>query len=280
MSLIIKLEGGYADQHKISLNDMSILSKSIQNMSKNFEIRNNKNYYTDIYISATQEGSYEIWLDLLNNPLTQGLAVNYLYDLLKDIKQFIVYTDKKEFIKKLIDEIYILSLELAEADSYDYALEMKQKKLEEKEKILNSEFSSFNSIQDISKLIKESSDEISNKPNSISFLINDNPHQNFTINVTDRRHIHNISSEILELDHIIIKGIPTHITRSSELFFKMKAPFFGTMKIYVHSHDLDIVTDYFKEKKPITVKIQPILKMGELIKTRESNLIAIINEEA
>ena len=279
MSLIIQLEGGYANQHQISLNDMAILAKSIQNISKNFEIKNNKYSYTDIYINATQEGSFEILLDLLNNPLVQGLAINYLYDLLKDIKSFIIYTDKKVFIKELIDEIYALSIELAEANSYDYDLENKQQILEKKEKILNAEFSSFNSIQDISKLIKESDSETSNKPDSISFIMETNTNSNFKLDFNDRKKIHNIACEILELDDILVRGIPTHVTRSTELSFKMKVPFFGTMKIYVSNGDLDIVTDYFKEQKQITVKIKPIVKMGDLIKTREGKLIEIIGEE-
>ncbi len=36
MSLKIKLEGGYADNHQILVDDMAVIAKSIQNLSKKF----------------------------------------------------------------------------------------------------------------------------------------------------------------------------------------------------------------------------------------------------
>jgi hypothetical protein len=80
------------------------------------------------------------------------------------------------------------------------------------------------------------------------------------------------------LNNITITGIPNNIARGRNPFFKMKAPFFGTMKIYVKDSDLDFISDYFKDKTQISVIIKPILKMGELIKTREGKLIEIIEE--
>ncbi|MBU0457050.1 MAG: hypothetical protein KKD75_02810 [Nanoarchaeota archaeon] len=280
MGLKIKLNGGYADNHQISLNDMSVLSKSIQTISKNFELKNEKTTYTDIYINATKEGSYEILLDLLNNPYVQGIGSAYLYDLSKDIKSFISNSDKKISIQKLIDEIYSMSIELADADYYDYRLEEKKQLLEKKEFFLNSEFSTFNAIRDISKLIKESKDEQSNRPDSISF-INDNKSDNdFEFNIESRKTIHNMSYNSLELDDIAISGIPINITRGHKPFFKMKAPFFGTIKIYTEDNILDSISDYFKDKKQISVIIKPMVKMGELIETREGKLIKIVEEKS
>lgn len=280
MGLKVKLNGGYADNHQISLNDMAILSKSIQIISKNFELKNGKTVHTEIYINATKEGSYEIFLDLLNNPYIQGVGSAYLYDLSKDIKSFISSNEKIKIIEKLIDDVYSLSIELSDADYYDYRLEEKNQLLKDKEKILNSEFSTFNSIRDISKLVKETSDEQSNRPDNISFISDEGElNDTFEFNSECRRKIHTISNEALELDNIEISGIPINIARGSKPFFKMKAPFFGTIKIYVKDDDLEVIADYFKEKKQIVAIIKPILKMGELIKTREGKLIEIIEEK-
>jgi hypothetical protein len=169
MGLKVKLNGGYADNHQISLNDMSVLSKSIQTISKNFELKNGEKTHTEIYINATKEGSYEIFLDLLNNPYVVGVGSAYLYDLSKYIKSFISHRDKKAIIQKLIDDVYSISVELADADYYDYRLEEQKQILEQKEKILNSEFSTFNSIRDISKLVKES--KMNNRIDLIVFLL-------------------------------------------------------------------------------------------------------------
>ena len=279
MGMKVTLRGGYADSHQISLNDISILSKSIQTISKNFESKNGKKTYTEIYINATKEGCFEIFLDLLNNPYVQGVATAYLYDLSKDIKTFISHSDKKAYIEKLINDIYSMSIELADADYYDYLLEEKKQILEKKEKILNSELSTFNSIKDISKLVKESKDELSNRPDSISFVNEDESSNDFEFNIESRKKMHTISHEHLELDNITIIGIPTNIARGRNSFFKMKAPFFGTIKIYVKDSDLDFISDYFKNNEQISVIIKPILKMGELIKTREAKLIEILEEK-
>lgn len=151
MSLKIKIEGGYADNHKIPLSDMAKLSESIQNISKNYEVKNGKTTYTDIYINANKKGSFEIILDLLQSEFAKGVATgvatNYLTELSKDIKNFILYTDKKKYIEDLINDIYDLSIELADAEYYDYRLEQKKQLLEEKEKCLNAEYSTFNSIK-------------------------------------------------------------------------------------------------------------------------------------
>lgn len=285
MSLKIKIKGGYADKHKIPLNDMAKLSKSIQTISKNYEIKDRKNIYTDIYIDGAKEGCFEIILDLLQNNIyaqgvATGLATNYLYDLSKDIKSFIVYSDKKQAIEKLVNEIYSLSIELADAEYYDYRLEQKEQELEQKEKYLNAEFSTFNSIREISSLVKSSGDEKSLKPDNITFSIEENDlYEEFDFNIDSKQKVQNISNSKMNLDDVIVKGIPINTSKEANNFFKMKAPFFGTLKIYTTTEEINKVSKYFQDEKPITVKLNPIVKMGELIKTKEAKLVEIIEEE-
>jgi hypothetical protein len=284
MGLKIKIQGGYADKHRISLNDISKLSESIQSISKNYEIKNGKTVFTDIYISGTQEGCFEIFLDLIENEYVQGVftgvATNYLTDLTKDMKNFILYTDKKNFIEKLINDVYELSIELADAEYYDYQLEKKRQLLEEKEKILNAEFSSFNSIKKISSLVKNSNEESSLKPDSISFNFIDNEQEEeFEFNLYTKQKIQTISNEKMSLDDIIVKGIPINISKESNPYFKMKVPFFGALKIYTTKVQINEISNYFKEDRAVEIKINPIVKMGELIKTKEARLIEIMQEK-
>lgn len=281
MSLKIKIKGGYADQHKIPLNDMAKLSKSVQTISKNFEIRNGKKIYTDIYIDSAKEGCFEIVLDLFqNNPYVQGIGAAYLYDLSKDIKNFLLYTDKKKIIETLINDVYNLSIELADADYYDYKLEQKKQELEEKESILNAEFSTFNSIKDISSLIKGSGENESLKPESITFSISQgNQLEEFKFDLDAKQKIQTISDKRMELDDVIVKGIPTNVSKETSNYFKMKVPYFGALKIYANKDAINILSNYFIEEKPVTIKINPIVKMGELVKTKEARLVEIIEEK-
>lgn len=282
MSLTIKIRGGYADKHKIPLNDMAKLSKSIQTISKNYEIKDGKSIYTDIYIDAAKEGCFEIVLDLLqNNPYVQGVGAAYLYDLSKNIKNFLLYTDKKEAIESLVNDVYNLAIELANADYYDYRLEQKKQELEEKEKMLNAEFSTFNSIKDISSLVKSSGeDDGSLKPDSITFSVSqDDQLEEFNFDLDAKQKIQIISNSRMELDDVIVKGIPTNVSKESSNFFKMKVPFFGTLKIYANKEAINILSNYFIEEKPVTIKINPIVKMGELVKTKEASLVEIIEDE-
>lgn len=276
MSLKIKLIGGYADNHQILVDDMSVIVKSIQNLSKNFEIKNSKSNYTSLYIDTTKEGSYEIILNLINDPYFQGLATAYFYDLTKDIKTFLHSKNKKEKIENLINEIFILALELNESDYYDYEHEKKQQVLKEKEKVLGAEFSSFNSIKDLNNLIKEKEDEKSLRPTSISFELDGKPDNELLLNSETRKEISEISNDVLELENIIVSGLPKNISRGASSFFKMDVDFFGKLKIYVNEESLKIITEYFRKNEPIKVEIKPILKIGDLIKTREAKLINII----
>lgn len=283
MGLKIKINGGYADKHRISLNDISKLSESIQSISKNYEIKNGKTDFTDIYISGTQEGCFEIFLDLLANDYVQGVltgvATNYLTDLTKEIKSFVLYTDKKRFIEELINDVYELSIELADSEYYDYKLEEKRQLLEEKEKKLNAEFSSFNSIKKISSLVKNSNEKDSLKPDSIIFTsISGEQEENFDFNLDSKQKIQMISNERMTLDDLIVKGIPINVSKESNNYFKMKVPFFGALKIYTTKQQINEISNYFKEDKAVTIKINPIVKMGELVKTKEALLIEIIKE--
>ena len=281
MSLKIVLNGGYADKHQISLNDMSILSKSVQNISKYHEIKHGKTKFTDVYITATKEGSYELLLELWNNnPAIQVIGGGLLYDLAKEIKNFIIYTDKKEYIKSLVDDIYTLSMELDAEDSYDYIFEEKKELLEEKEKRLNAEFATYSSIQDISKLVKSSKDEISNKPDSISFTTEkEGIKEKFSFDSESHKKIVEIANKEIEVSNITVRGIPSKVSRGKNSYFSMKVQFFGKLKIYVEDIDLDEIAECFKIKEQIKITLKPLLKMGELIKTREGKLIKIHKED-
>jgi hypothetical protein len=56
-------------------------------------------------------------------------------------------------------------------------------------------------------------------------------------------------------------------------------PFVGKIKVRATDEQLSIVSDYFKEQKPIKIVVAPIIRMGELTETREAKLVSIVGEK-
>ena len=141
--MTIILNGGSSDFHMISLNDMKKIADSIQKISYNFEYQEQKTRQKEIYIKANKEGSFEILLGLLDptnyQTIAEGVAVAYLYDLIKKMETYVKSDKYKEDIKSLIDETYRISIELAKEEYYDVRFKRKKQIIHENIKKMSSE---------------------------------------------------------------------------------------------------------------------------------------------
>ena len=59
----------------------------------------------------------------------------------------------------------------------------------------------------------------------------------------------------------------------------MEVAFIGKVKVHATNQQLNKVSDYFKNSKPIKIEVEPIIKMGDLIETRDAKLIRIIEDD-
>ena len=113
--MIVKLKGGSAELHMISLNDMKKLSDSIQKISYNYEYEKYSTRNQNIYIKANKEGSFEILLGLIDpthmSAILDGVQGAFLYDLIKKMGEYLDSDTTKKYIKKLVDETFKLALE-------------------------------------------------------------------------------------------------------------------------------------------------------------------------
>lgn len=280
--MIIKIEGGASDLHMISLTNMRKITDSIQKISYNFEYQLQGTREKDIYIKANKEGSFEITLGLIDfaqyKPIIEGIAASFLYDLIKKMKEYISSSEKRAYIKKLLDDTYSMAIELAEAEYYDVGFEKKKQTIEKNIKLINAEFSNYNAIKQIASIVHDTEEIKTLKPTTIYFEATiDDAIETLNINQQTKNLIHENESEPVQIENLIISGIPDNLTRASKSFL-MEIAFIGKVKVRTTDEQLSIVSDYFKEKKSIRIEIQPIIKMGELIETRDAQLINIIGE--
>ena len=54
--------------------------------------------------------------------------------------------------------------------------------------------------------------------------------------------------------------------------------FIGKMKIRATDDQLSKMSDYFKNSQVVKIEVEPIIKIGDLIETRDARLIKIIEE--
>jgi len=280
--MIVKLEGGSSDLHMVSLNNMRKLSDSIQRISYNYEYQEFGTKTKNIYIKANKEGSFEILLGLLEptslTTVGQGLMGAFLYDLIHKMREYFNSEIKKEEIKNLIDRTFSLALELIDNKYFDVNFEKKKKTIEENTKLINAELANYQAMKQIASIIGDSSDNYSVKPISIVF-------QSYQEENTEIFEINNLSKELLkkselvsiDIENILISGIPDGLSRSSKAFY-IEVDFIGKMKIRASDKQLGIVSDYFKENKRIKVLIKPIVKMGDLTEKRDAKLIKIMGD--
>ncbi len=277
--MTITLNGGSSDFHMISLNDMKKIADSIQKISYNFEYEVNRTKQKEIYIKANKEGSFEILLELLDptnyQTIVEGVAAAYLYDLIKKMKTYVKSDKYKEDIKFLIDETYKIAIELAKEEYYDVKFKRKEQTIKENIKKINAEFSNYNSIKQLSSIVNNDNNQ-SLKPTSITFnYIKDNIEEVLEINASTKEIFENNDIKDIKVDNIIVSAIPDTPSRSNGSFY-IDIPFIGKMKVRATDEELSRVSDYFGKKEPITVELEPIIKMGELVETRDSKLVRII----
>jgi len=280
--MIVKLNGGSTELHMISLNDMRKLSDSIQKISYNYEYQIHGTKNQNIYIEANKEGSFEILLTLIEpshlSAIIDSVEGAFLYDLIKKMGEYLKSDTKKEDIKKLVDETFDLALELAEAEYFDVRFEKKKKKIETNTKLINAELANYQAMKQIASIVGKESDTHSLKPTSITFSSDTNDN----IEVLE---INNSAKELLakneltdiKVENITISGVPDGLTRANKSFM-MEVAFIGKLKIHASNKQLNKVSDYFKNSNAIKIEVEPIIKMGDLIETRDAKLIKIIED--
>lgn len=278
----IKLNGGSTDLHMIALVDMKKLAESIQKISYNYEYEQYGTRNREIYIQANKEGSFEIVLGLIDNvnyqTIFEGLAGAFLYDLINKMKS---YTQSKKFvrdIKKLIDATFELAIELAEEEYFDSQFGNKKQTIEDNLKKINAEFSNYNAMKQIASIIAQN-DEKSLKPTSIKMSTKNDIEleETLEINISNKYMFDSNELNKIKVENIVISGVPDGLTRSSK-FFYMDVDFIGKMKIRATDDQLSKMSDYFKNSQVVKIEVEPIIKIGDLIETRDARLIKIIEE--
>lgn len=280
--MIVKLNGGSTELHMISLNDMRKLSDSIQKISYNYEYQIHGTKNQNIYIEANKEGSFEILLALIEpshlSTIIDGVEGAFLYDLIKKMGEYLKSDTKKEDIKKLVDETFDLALELAEAEYFDVRFEKKKKKIETNSKLINAELANYQAMKQIASIVGKESDIHSLKPTSITFSSDTNENlEVLEINNSTKELLAKNELTDIKVKNIIISGVPDGLTRASKSFM-MEVAFIGKLKIHASNQQLNKVSDYFKNSKAIKIEVEPIIKMGDLIETRDAKLIKIIED--
>ena len=281
--MVIKLNGGSADLHMVSLVDMQKLSDSIQKISYNHEYQMHGTRDKTIYITANKEGSFEMNLGLIDpnhlSMVLDGVQGAFLYDLIKKMGEYLNSEASRDNIKKLLDETFTLALELVEAEYFDVKFEKKKQTIENNTKLINAELANYQAMKQITSIVGDSSNTSSLKPTSIEFIASaKNEEEKLIINTQTKELLENNEVEAIKLENIVISGVPDNLSRSGKSFY-MEVAFVGKIKIRASDKHLSVVSDYFKEQKSIKIKIEPIVRMGELIKTRDAKLIKIIEEE-
>lgn len=278
--MIIKLNGGASDAHMMSLSDMAKLSDALQKLSYNLEYQRYGTKQQEIYIQANREGSFEIILGLLDpatvQALKEGIGAAILYDLIKGMKSYVFFAEKRAELKQLLNQTFELAVSLAEAKYYDVNLERKKKKVEQNIQILNSEFASFNAVKSIASIVRSSEGESYLKPSSISFSYADaEVSERLEIDASIKDLINAHESDAIKLENLIISGVPDKLSRGSKSFI-MDVNFMGKVKVRANDEQLTVISDYFRDKKSIKIEIEPIVKMGTLVETREGKLINVL----
>lgn len=278
----IRLNGGSTDLHMIALSDMKKLAESIQKISYNYEYEQYGTRNREIYIQANKEGSFEIVLGLIDSvnyqTIFEGLAGAFLYDLINKMKS---YTQSKQFVldtKKLIDSTFELAIELADEEYFDSQFVNKKQTIEDNLKKINAEFSNYNAMKQIASIIAQN-DEKSLKPTSITISAKKDieVEETLEINISNKHMFDSNELNNIKVENIVISGVPDGLTRSSK-FFYMDVDFIGKMKIRATDEQLSNMSDYFKNSQAVKIEVEPIIKVGDLIETRDARLIKIIEE--
>jgi len=276
----IKLNGGSTDNHMISLNDMRKLSDSVQKISYNYEYQIHGSKTKNIYIEATKEGSFDIILGLIDpahmTAIVDGVQGAFLYDLIKKMGEYLDSDTKKNDIKELIDKTFSLALELAEADYYDVRFDRKKKLIEKNTKLINAELANYQSMKQMVSIVGKENDESSLKPTSITLSAELNKDiEKLEINHATKELLNKNELDNIKVENIIISGVPDGLTRAS-MSFMMEVAFIGKLKVHANDKQLKLVSDYFKNSESVKIEVEPIIKMGDLIETRDAKLIKII----
>jgi hypothetical protein len=280
--MIVKLNGGSTDLHMISLNDMRKLSDSLQKISYNYELQKYGTKNRNIYIQANKEGSFEILLGLIDPSYLAGLIVgvqgNFLFELIKKMREYLDSDTKKEDIKKLVDETFQLALELAEAEYFDVRFEKKKQTIEKNTKLINAELANYQAMKQIASIVGKTGEEQSLKPTSITFTSEiEDTIELLEINNSTKELLNKNELDAIKIENIIISAVPDGLTRAS-MSFMMEVAFIGKLKVHATNKQLNEVSDYFKSSKSIRIEVEPIIKMGDLIETRDAKLIKIIKD--
>ena len=266
----------------ISLNDMRKLSDSIQKISYNYEYQIHGTKNQNIYIEANKEGSFEILLGLIDpismQTVSEGLIGAYLYDLIHKMGEYLNSDTKTEDIKKLVDETFKLALDLAEAEYFDVRFEKKKQTIEKNTKLINAELANYQAMKQIASIVGKTTEEHSLKPTSITFSSESEGNiELLEINNSTKELLNKNEINTIKIENITISGVPDGLTRAS-MSFMMEVAFIGKLKVHATNNQLNTVSDYFKNSKSIKIEVEPIIRMGDLIETRDAKLIKIFKD--
>lgn len=210
---------------------MRKLSDSIQKISYNYEFQEYGTKNQNIYIEANKEGSFEILLGLIDPSYLAGLLVgvqgNFLFELIKKMREYLDSDTKKEDIKKLVDETFQLALELAEAEYFDVRFEKKKQTIEKNTKLINAELANYQAMKQIASIVGKTDEEQSLKPTSITFTSEiEDTIELLEINNSTKELLSKNELDAIKIENIIISGVPDGLTRAS-MSFMMEVAFIG-----------------------------------------------------
>lgn len=145
-------------------------------------------------------------------------------------------------------------------------------------KRINAEFSNYNAMKQIASIIAQN-EEKSLKPTSIKMSAKNDIEleETLEINISNKYIFDSNELSNIKIENIIISGVPDGLTRSSK-FFYIDVDFIGKMKIRSTDEQLSKISDYFKNSQVVKIEVEPIIKIGDLVETRDARLIKIIEE--
>lgn len=285
-SIKLKFEGGIADKGVISFRALQSIMYELQNITGNlvaeeFENKNidliksiRKKEISKLYLTDYSKGSVDLGIQLLNifNTL-YGVGNHIAYEIIGAV----IYDN---IIKKMKDNVNFESAILPNIKKF--ILNLYQKISNEndtkKKNILESElistkkeieiiFSNYKSMVNITNVIDQEIKTLSFKSSKQSLYITEREKKRFK-KLTDKIFYINESFKI--------SGIPIKLNRRDNSVYIKTFLLKNNIKLYVNDGMLNEISDYFRDKKAITVEGVPIIKMGDYVRTLEFRVDKLI----
>lgn len=278
-SIKLKFEGGIVDKGVISFRALQSIMHELQNITANliaeeFENKNidlikniRKKEISKLYLTDYRKGSVDLGIQLLNifntlygvgNPIAYGIVGNVIYD--KIIKKMI---DNVNFESAILPNIkkFILNLYQKVFNEND----KKKKNILEPELIIIKKeieiiFSNYKSTVNITNVIGQ----------EIKTLRFKSSEQLLDITEKEKKGFKKLTNKIFNIEeNFKISGIPIKLNRRDNSVYIKTSFLKNNIKLYVNDEMLNEISDYFRDKKTITVEGVPIIKMGDYVRILE-----------